>query len=258
MVFIIGGRGFVGSAIVRYCEKYDISYKVITRQNYDSFKGCECDILINANGNSKKYLADTNPKLEFEESVQSVRNSLDDFKAEFYVHLSSCDVYPDCSSPISTKEDASIDFTKQSRYGFHKYLAEQCVQHYASEWLIVRMGGFVGPGLKKNPIYDILTNNKLWVDPLSELQYMHTDDFANTLFKLIGKNIRNQVVNVSGKGTVRIADVISFCQSASNTQSANKLVQYNISIDKLCALVDVTTSEESVKNFIENMGNKNI
>ena len=51
----------------------------INRENYNRYLGSRADILINANGNSKKYLAQEDPILEFEKSVLSVKKSLEDF-----------------------------------------------------------------------------------------------------------------------------------------------------------------------------------
>lgn len=102
MIFILGGRGFVGSAFVRYCQQNRLEHTVIDRANYAEFIGHSCDVLINANGNSKKFLAHQQPLQDFDASVRSVRASLIDFHAALYIYLSSCDVYPDCSSPILT------------------------------------------------------------------------------------------------------------------------------------------------------------
>src|SRR5262249_37848750 len=175
LIFIIGGRGLVGSAFVRLFESTGQPHAVIQRDNYNDFAGQRCDVLINANGNSSKPLARNNPLADFEASVRSVRASLIDFQFDRYVLLSSCDVYPDCSSPAVTGEDQPIDVARQSPYGFHKYLAEQCVAHAAPGSLILRCGGFVGPGLRKNAIYDILHGGTLYLDPASELQFLHTD-----------------------------------------------------------------------------------
>ncbi len=180
-VIIIGGEGFVGSAYTRWCQQNSVNHLVINRANYENYIGTKCDLLINANGNSKKFLARENPLLEFDESVRSVRRSLIDFPANKYVFLSSCDVYPDCSTPETTAEDSIININEQSAYGFHKYLAEQCVSHCHSDWLIFRMGGFVGKGIKKNPIFDILQGEKLWLHPESQLQYINTDVAANAV-----------------------------------------------------------------------------
>jgi len=128
MIFIIGGEGFVGSAFARFCQNKNKEFEIIDRENYDSFKGKKCDILINANGNSSKILATKDPLEDFEATVTSVRKSMDDFKCKKYILLSSCDVYPDCSSPNLTSEDSQIDISKQTSYGSHKYQAEHSVK----------------------------------------------------------------------------------------------------------------------------------
>lgn len=251
MVYILGGNGFVGSAIVRYCNSNGIAYKVVDRANYDDLKKIPCKIFINANGNSKKFLAKEQPLLEFDASVRSVRASLADFTFEEYVHLSSCDVYPDCSSPSSTLEDMDLDITKQSPYGFHKYLAELCVQHVAKHWLIIRMGGFVGPGMKKNPIFDILNDQPLWLDPASKLQYMHTDDFARILFSVIDKGTHNQAINICGQGTVSLQEVIQSSGKTGASKTGSPVVHYEVSTARLNSMLAIPDSRTTVLEFIQ-------
>lgn len=250
MIFILGGRGFVGSALVRYCEGKGIVHTIITRENYNDLKGKSCNIFINANGNSKKFMAEEQPLAEFDASVRSVRASLADFNADYYVHLSSCDVYPDCSSQATTHEDVEPDVTRQSHYGFHKYLAELCVRHDTQRWLIARMGGFVGPGMKKNPIFDILNGRPLRLDPKSELQYMHTDAFAKILFDLIDQNVGNQVINVCGAGTISLEEVIACASARVTTVPGSPLVRYEVSIERLRSMVSVPESRNIVREFI--------
>ena len=71
MIFVIGGRGLVGSAIVRYLEKNNIKYKNIQRENKHKFFGKSCDTLIYANGNAYKYKANEDPFFDFAASVLS-------------------------------------------------------------------------------------------------------------------------------------------------------------------------------------------
>ena len=66
MIYIIGGRGYVGSGFARYCRTRRLPHQVITRENYDEFAGTSCDVLVNANGNSRKFLADREPVAEFD------------------------------------------------------------------------------------------------------------------------------------------------------------------------------------------------
>lgn len=250
MIFIIGGRGFVGSAFARVCTALGREFSIIDRLNYEDFVGRRCDILVNANGNSKKYLAQQDPLGDFDASVRSVRASLVDFKYDQYVYLSSCDVYPDCSSPRTTVEQAELDISRQSPYGFHKYLAEKCVQHVASSWLIIRFGGFVGPGLRKNAIYDILAGGPLWVSAESELQFMHTDQAASIVLSIADSGIRNDVFNVCGRGVVRLREVMDWAGREVTVQPASPLVRYEVNIEKISALVEVPCTRSVVREFV--------
>src|SRR5262245_44614146 len=117
-VFILGGAGLVGSAVARACEAAGRSFVVIGRENYVSMRGRSCEIFVNANGSSRKLLAGRDPLADFEANVRSVRASLVDFKFRRYAHVSSCDVYLDCGSPATTREDAALDPAAQSAYGF--------------------------------------------------------------------------------------------------------------------------------------------
>jgi nucleoside-diphosphate-sugar epimerase len=251
VIFIIGGNGFVGSAFTRYCEAQGLEHSVITRENYNNFVGHSCQILINANGNSKKYLADERELEDFDASVRSVRASLVDFRYELYVYISSCDVYADHANPETTREDAPILANQQSKYGFHKYLAEQCVQKIANQWLIFRMGGFVGPALKKNPIFDILRGGPLWLDQESELQYMNTDDAARIVFELINKRFRDQIFNLCGDGLIKLKDVVKMVKRPVSMAEKAPCVRYEINIEKAKQKVAIPSTKEAVKEFVQ-------
>ena len=76
MIGIIGGNGFVGSAFVRHCQRVGLAHVVIDRENYAAMVGRKWDVLVNANGNSKKFLASEKPLEEFDASVRSVPQEL--------------------------------------------------------------------------------------------------------------------------------------------------------------------------------------
>lgn len=250
LIFILGGNGFVGSAFARVLAGLGRPFAVITRANYDSFVGKSCDILINANGNSKKFFAADDPKKEFQASVASVRNSLVDFRFEKYILLSTGDVYPDCSSPDLTREDSIIDIARQSPYGFHKYLADQCVRHAARRWLVIRQGGFVGPGLKKNAVFDVLHGDKLWVHRDSRFQFIHTDDSAKAVLALADAGISNEIVNVTARGTASVAEIMILAKRTVPSPEEAKPQVYEISTEKASRWLDLPTTHESIAKFL--------
>jgi nucleoside-diphosphate-sugar epimerase len=250
-ILILGGGGFVGSGIARQCAARGHDYSVITRANYEQTRGSRCRIFINANGNSRKPLAKQDPVGEFDASVRSVRASLDDFQYDFYVHLSSCDVYPDCSAPEVTREDQPLDPASQSPYGFHKYLAEQCVRHAAPRHLILRLGGFVGPGLKKNAIFDILNGGPLWLDPESELQFMNTDACGGLVLDMAEK--QTGTYNLCGRGVVRLRDVMEAAGSPDiRVNPGSPRVRYEVSVEKVSRVIDVPETRDAVFAFVRN------
>jgi nucleoside-diphosphate-sugar epimerase len=258
MILIIGGNGFVGSAFVRACLEIGLDHHVVTRENWADLRGTSCRLLINANGNSKKLLSQREPLLDFDLSVRSVRQSLTDFSYDKYVFLSSCDVYPDCSPNAATKEEGTIEVGRQGPYGFHKFLAEQCVRHVARSHLIFRMGGFVGPGLKKNAIYDILHGGPLWLDPQSRLQFISTDFLAKTVLQLAHGRTENETFNICGRGTVSLGQVMAWCGNDVAVMPGAPTVEYEVEIARISRLAEMPSTEETVRNFVSNWGRREI
>ncbi|HKY18603.1 MAG TPA: NAD-dependent epimerase/dehydratase family protein [Rhizomicrobium sp.] len=252
MIYVIGGNGFVGAAYVRLLQTRGLPHRAITRENYESLRGTACDVLINANGNSKKFLAAREPLNEFDQSVRSVAQSLQDFRWGTYIQLSTGDVYPDQSSPQVTREDQAIDPARQSRYGLHKCLAEQLVRGVCEKWLVIRMGGFVGPGLKKNAIFDMLTGAPVWLSPQSELQFLSTDRAAALVWELAQKGVSNEIVNLGATGTVNLGALHRRIGSASSFMPQAPTVCYDVSLDKLAKLsgTELPRSLDEVEKFI--------
>jgi nucleoside-diphosphate-sugar epimerase len=257
VIYILGGGGFVGSAFARYCEDAGHEYRVLDRANYREYAGTSCRLFINANGNSRKPLAARAPLDDFDASVRSVRSSLTDFSAERYLHLSSCDVYADCSSPETSGEETAIDFRGQSPYGFHKWLAEQCVRYGAKRWMILRLGGMVGPGLKKNAIFDIVNGEKLWLDPESRLQFMNTADVAKAAFGLLARELFGEVFNVCGRGTVSLKEAMACAgKREMQVQPRSPLVTYEVDIEKAGRHLPLPSTKDTVFDFIAGQGLK--
>jgi len=185
IVTVIGSQGFVGSAFVRLpWERVDVILNTVTRANYAESIGLKSDVTIDCSGNSFKHIAEANPILDFEVSVRHRLRTLTDYPAKLQLHISS------------------IDVTDGTNYGFHKHLTDEIVQHYCDRYLILHLSGMVGPGLHKNPVYDVLNDIPIWIHPDSQQQFIHTDDVARIAWDLVEQGVSQTAINVCGEGGI--------------------------------------------------------
>ena len=140
-----------------------------------------------------------------------------------------------------------------SRYGLHKHLAEQLVRGVHPHALVVRMGGFVGPGLRKNPIFDLLNDADVWLTPDSELQYIHTDSAAALVWALCRKGVQDRVVNLGGQGVVRLADVAARLGRPGRFRADARQVRFELDVGELASLTgaEIPRSSSEVAAFLE-------
>lgn len=251
MIAILGGKGFLGSALTRYCAARGWEHLCVDVDNYGRHVGESFDVLINADGCSMKFLSRERPLEDFDLNVRSVRASLEDFRFGTYVLFSSADVYPDSSSPATTREDAPLDPARQTPYGFHKYLAEQCVRHRAKQALVLRLSGFVGPGLRKNAVYDVLNGAPLWVDPASEFQYLHTEDLARIVLDLASRTeLPAPILNIGAAGVISVSEVARLAGKSLRVRSGSPRVRCELSLEKLARFCALPETAPAIARFL--------
>jgi dTDP-4-dehydrorhamnose reductase len=250
-VGIIGSEGFVGSAFFEvFSEDKKYSVTGIDLKNVGSLQGSSFDILINADGNSSKVLASKDPMKDFDMNVRSTLWFLVELKCRSYVHISSVDLYPDVSSMDATAEETPIDPQRLTNYGLSKYLGELLAKRHAQSWLILRLAGMVGKNMKKGPAHDILSLGKLFVSPQSKLCFMNTREVAKTAKHLIEAQKWNNIYNVVGKGNVELSDFAKLA-GVTLSESGSDKHTFNISTKKIEKEVKISTSMETVKDFIK-------
>jgi nucleoside-diphosphate-sugar epimerase len=253
-VTVIGANGFIGSAFVRLLRsRPGVELVQVTRQNFDTLPPSHSDVVVEAACNSRKFLADLNPVSEFESSVMLRLKSLQKFSAGLQVHLSSVDVYHALSSPATTREDSTINLAGVSHYGFHKLLAEDLVRHYAPRWLILRLAGMVGPGLRKNPVFDILNGLPLRVHPDSRYQYLPTDSAARIIWALIERGCKQEIYNLCGDGLISMREIAALANrelnlSALAADATPRIVEANT--EKIRAVFPLPRTTDSVIDFL--------
>jgi len=247
---ILGGNGFLGAALAKYFSECGFAVTVITKGNYREYQGKWFDVFINANGNSKKFWANQNPEADYEASVISVKNSLDDFKFKKYVYISSSDVYPDHNTSEKTDELEIIDAGRLEAYGLHKYQAELLVKKLPS-YIILRLSAMVGPGLKKGVVKDILEGSPLFTTLNSRLGFITTEEVGRCIAELLKRNISQEIYNCGGKGNLSMTELGKLLGKGVVSRPDAMGQQYEIDVDKLDALIGLQTSEQYIKNFKE-------
>lgn len=249
---IIGGNGMLGSDLVKYLSQSFVVTS-ISKENYLQFVNHSFDVVINANGNSKRFWAIKNPLEDFILSTVSVYKSLFDFKFKTYMYISSSDVYVDHSSSASTLEDQIQDSSKLSSYGLHKYLSERIVENYCKSYIILRTSMLLGQNLKKGPIYDVLNKNPLFISKDSRLQMISTKEIAKIIIFFIDKKINQEIFNAGGKGVVDFEKIQTYFSIPISFQEKNETQTYEMNVSKLNKLFPLKSSEEYLEKFINSL-----
>ncbi len=254
-ILVIGARGFLGSAMVRDASARGHRITAIGRGELEAVRGREFSLVVDANGNSRKFLASRDPALDFEQSVGSVMQSLFSVRTDTYLYLSSSEVYRNRSDPAANCEDCAGRSGHDSAYGFHKLLAEELVKNYAPNWLILRLSGFVGEGLWKNAVYDILAHHPVRVSPDSEYQFMNTNDLASIAMMLWEAGHRKEIFNVAARGTIPLKDIIDLVPGYGDVPLAEDLPveQYELNTEKLSAVLPVPENRPTVTAFVQDV-----
>jgi len=249
-IAILGANGMLGSDLVNYfSETFEVTG--ITRENYKENIDKNFDILINANGNSRRYWANQNPEADYEASVLSVKNSLNDFKFSQYIFISSSDIYPEHGNPQKNNEDTVIDTNLLEPYGLHKYQAEQLVNKLSS-YTILRCSAMLGRNLKKGIIFDLKNNQSLFVTKESYLQFITTAAVAEIIEYIILNNINKEIFNCGGVGHVTIEEIADLMTTPLNFQSNRQKQEYEMNINKLYTIYPLKNSSEYLFEYLNN------
>lgn len=241
----------LGSDLVRYFRDY-FQITAINKENYDVHIGKSFDVLINANGNSKRFWANKNPQDDFLASTVSVYQSIFDFPCDTYIYISSPDVYEHHTSPDYTKESQEIDPKNLQPYGFNKYLAELIIKKHKKKFLILRSSMMLGLGLKKGPFYDIVHGNPLFITSETRLQLITTHALAEIIKILLDKHVLNVMLNVGGIGTFAFVKINEYFKKNIHVSPDAERQIYEMSVEKIKHLYPpLKTSEEYLRDFLK-------
>lgn len=150
---LIGHSGFVGSAL---CRQRNFS-ALFRSNNIELINGKSFTTVICSAAPAQKWMANRDPEKDFQ-NIKTLISHLEMVNCESFVLISTVDVF---NQPIGVNESTSVDENDLHAYGLNRRFLEKFVQQHFKKHLIVRLPGLVGPGLRKNVIYDFLNNNNL-------------------------------------------------------------------------------------------------
>jgi nucleoside-diphosphate-sugar epimerase len=247
MIFLQGADGFLGSAIYKELKKNKFQIKKVEKKK---FKNKNCDIFINCSTNSKKYLGKKKNFYEFNNSVKNIKETIVKFNFKKYILISTCEVYSDNKN---SSENSNINFRILSNYGFYKYLCELMIMKETDKWLILRCNGLIGPNMKKGPLYDIINNNKVWANPNSKYQLIHTEDVAKIIVKLIKRNIFNQIFNIASNDNQTIKNISKYMGIKSKYKKKLPKIIYKFNNEKIKKIFNIFSTNYYIRKLLINL-----
>ena len=165
---LIGSSGFVGTTLQRQ-HAFDAQFR---STNIDDIRGGRFDVVACAGAPGQKWRANQDPAGD-RASLERLRDALAGVRCRRFVLISTVDVFHD---PVGVDEDSPIETQDLSPYGLHRYELEQFVlDAFGAAAIIVRLPGLVGPGLRKNLLYDFQHANDIGkFDARSTFQFYPT------------------------------------------------------------------------------------
>ena len=150
---LIGYTGFVGASLLRQAH-FDALFR---STNIDDIAGRDFDTVVCAGAPGQKWLANREPQADLA-SIERLIEQLRTVSCRRFVLISTVDVF---ASPQGVDEDSPVDEATLQPYGLHRRVLERFVEEHFPNSLIVRLPGLVGPGLRKNVIFDFHNQNNL-------------------------------------------------------------------------------------------------
>jgi nucleoside-diphosphate-sugar epimerase len=150
---LIGYSGFVGNTLLKQ-GMFEARFR---STDIGEIAGKSFDTVVCAGAPAQKWIANREPKEDLR-NIEALIGRLRTVQCRHFTLISTVDVF---KSPLRVDEDTAVDETDLHPYGRNRRHLEKFVQSHFADHLIVRLPGLVGPGLRKNVIFDLLNDNNL-------------------------------------------------------------------------------------------------
>ena len=146
-VALLGYTGFVGG----YLKAIFPSAAMYNSSNISEISGESFDLLLISAMPAEKWKVNKFPEQD-KENLEKLKNTLLSVDSRQAVLISTVDVF-EC--PIGVLESDTPTCSESQAYGTNRRDFEKFIESKFPQTWIVRLPGLVGPGLKKNVIFDL-------------------------------------------------------------------------------------------------------
>ncbi|WP_422347343.1 pyridine nucleotide transhydrogenase [Stenotrophomonas sp. DR009] len=161
---LIGHTGFVGSTLKRQ-TRFD---HLFNRSNIGDVAAQAYETVVCSAAPAQKWIANREPEAD-SENIQALIRTLDSITCDHLVLISTVDVF---ANPIDVDESTPIVTAGLHPYGLHRRQLEEFVESRFRSRTIIRLPGLVGPGLRKNVIFDLHNSNNVHaIDSRARFQF---------------------------------------------------------------------------------------
>ena len=136
---------------------YEIETALSGEEGLRLLKGKSFDVVVSAGAPAQKWIANREPEAD-REKIEGLIAHLKTIQCKTFILISTVDVF---KNPLAVDEHTVVDEAGLHAYGLHRRWLENFVGSHFPHHLIVRLPGLVGPGLRKNVIFDLLNDNNL-------------------------------------------------------------------------------------------------
>jgi len=254
-IIIVGAGGFAGGFLSDHFRR--AGYEVVPIGRSTPLPETPADVVIDCNGDARRFWANENPDESYRVNVLSTAERVARLRYRKYVYLSTIDVYgPARSEPARNTEESPIAVDALDAYGLHKHLAEEAVRAKATDHLILRAGTLLGPGLKKNPVFDALDGAPIRQTLDSTISLITLRRFAEALHRLLERDAGG-IFNVTASTSVDVATMLRRVDEALGRNAGSHAfhddlltTDYDITTDKVSAYLDLVDSETMLCEYL--------